>query len=300
MERDFMGLTVKQEIPEEPTDPVAVQSSTMRRSLSNKMSAPLHYHASTGPVIITNAETVDYSLKPYSGVPQKNMVLEKLGGIHYAHSVQHSFISPSGQNQQLGFVQNPVSVVPASGAVVGTTELRNGSHASNAPAQLTIFYAGSVSVYSNISPEKAQAIMLLAGNGTPPNTSGPKPAASPAQGAVLPSLPIIDGFAVNRDNIRAACFPSPISITPYTISQSAAGSGSSKEATAVKLATLAPSAVPLARKASLARFLEKRKERVIRASPYANKHSPECDSLGSASITYPANSLSSFPLGAAN
>lgn len=52
------------------------------------------------------------------------MVLEKLGGIHYAHSVQHSFISPSGQNQQLGFVQNPVSVVPASGAVVGTTELR--------------------------------------------------------------------------------------------------------------------------------------------------------------------------------
>nr|GMD38866.1 protein TIFY 6B isoform X1 [Ipomoea batatas] len=299
MERDFMGLTVKQEIPEEPTDPVAVQSSTMRRSLSNKMSAPLHYHASTGPVIITSAETVDYSLKPYSGVPQKNMVLEKLGGIHYAHSVQHSFISPSGQNQ-LGFVQNPVSMVPASGAVVGTTELRNDSHASNAPAQLTIFYAGSVSVYSNISPEKAQAIMLLAGNGTPPNTSGLKPAASPAQGAVLPRLPIIDGFAVNRDIIRAACFPSPISITPYTISQSAAGSGSSKEATAVKLATLAPSAVPLARKASLARFLEKRKERVIRASPYANKHSPECDSLGSASITYPANSLSSFPLGAAN
>ncbi|XP_031092467.1 protein TIFY 6B-like isoform X3 [Ipomoea triloba] len=289
MERDFMGLTVKQEIPEEPTDP-AVQSSTMRRSLSNKMSAPLHYHASTGPVIITSAETVDYSLKPYSGVPQKNMVLEKLGGIHYAHSVQHSFISPSGQNQQLGFVQNPVSVVPASGAVVGTTELRNDSHASNAPAQLTIFYAGSVSVYSNISPEKAQAIMLLAGNGTP-NAFGPKPAASPAQGAVLPRLPIIDGFAVNRDNIRAACFSCPISITPYTIPQSAAGSGSSQEA---------PSAVPLARKASLARFLEKRKERVIRASPYANKHSPECDSLGSASITYPANSLSSFPLGAAN
>nr|GMD35621.1 protein TIFY 6B isoform X1 [Ipomoea batatas] len=299
MERDFMGLTVKQEIPEEPTDPVALQSSTMRRSLSNKMSAPLHYHASTGPVIITSAETVDYSLKPYSGVPQKNMVLEKLGGIHYAHSVQHSFISPSGQNQQLGFVQNPVSVVPASGAVVGTTELRNDSHASNAPAQLTIFYAGSVSVYSNISPEKAQAIMLLAGNGTPPNTSGLKPAASPAQGAVLPRLPIIDGFAVNRDIIRAACFPSPISITPYTIPQSAAGSGSSKEAPS-EFPISSVVAVPLARKASLARFLEKRKERVIRASPYPNKHSPECDSLGSASITYPANSLSSFPLGAAN
>ncbi|XP_019167475.1 PREDICTED: protein TIFY 6B isoform X6 [Ipomoea nil] len=270
MERDFMGLTVKQEILEEPTDPV-VQSSTIRRSLSNKMSAPLHYHASTGPVIITSAETVDYSLKPYSRVPQKNMVLEKLGGIHY-------------RQNQLGFVQNPVSMVPASGAIVGTTELRNDSHASNGPAQLTIFYAGSVSVYSNVSPEKAQAIMLLAGNG--------KPAASPAQGAVLPRLPIIDGFAVNRDDIKAACFPSPISITPYAIPQSAAGSGSSKEATAVKLA---PSAVPLARKASLARFLEKRKERVIRASPYANKHSPESDS-----ITYPANSLSSFPLGAAH
>ncbi|XP_019167471.1 PREDICTED: protein TIFY 6B isoform X2 [Ipomoea nil] len=283
MERDFMGLTVKQEILEEPTDPVIVQSSTIRRSLSNKMSAPLHYHASTGPVIITSAETVDYSLKPYSRVPQKNMVLEKLGGIHYTHSVLCSHEVKAARQNQLGFVQNPVSMVPASGAIVGTTELRNDSHASNGPAQLTIFYAGSVSVYSNVSPEKAQAIMLLAGNG--------KPAASPAQGAVLPRLPIIDGFAVNRDDIKAACFPSPISITPYAIPQSAAGSGSSKEATAVKLA---PS-VPLARKASLARFLEKRKERVIRASPYANKHSPESDS-----ITYPANSLSSFPLGAAH
>lgn len=82
--------------------------------------------------------------------------------------------------------------------------------------------------------------MLLAGNGTP-NTSGPKPTASPAQGTLLPMPSIIDGFALNRDNIRAACFPSPISITPYTVSQSAAGSGSSKEPTAVKLATLAPS-----------------------------------------------------------
>ncbi|XP_019164480.1 PREDICTED: uncharacterized protein LOC109160653 [Ipomoea nil] len=71
-------------------------------------------------------------------------------------------------------------MVPASGVVVATTELRNDSHSSNGPAQLTIFYAGSVSVYSNVSPEKAQAIMLLAGNG--------KPAASPAQGAVLPRL----------------------------------------------------------------------------------------------------------------
>lgn len=35
---------------------------------------------------------------------------------------------------------------------------RNGSKSSGAPAQLTIFYAGSVNVYDDISPEKVSYI----------------------------------------------------------------------------------------------------------------------------------------------
>ena len=52
-----------------------------------------------------------------------------------------------------------------------------------------------------------------------------------------------------------------------------------------------PSAVPQARKASLARFLEKRKERVMSTAPYnISKKSPECATPGSNGMSYTASS----------
>ncbi|XP_042964109.1 protein TIFY 6B isoform X2 [Carya illinoinensis] len=187
-------------------------------------------------------------------------------------------------------VTAPVSVLPSTGSVVGTTDLRNGSKFSGAPAQLTVFYAGSVSVYDDITPERALAIMLLGGNGsstaddmTLSTTQEPSP---------------FDGMIKNRSH-TTTLFPgppNPLSFPSQACSQLGVGASGTNESERVKpmetsseshkvfsLAehagtTLIPTVgLPQARKASLARFLEKRKERVMHISPYnVSKQSPGC------------------------
>ncbi|TXG57198.1 hypothetical protein EZV62_018511 [Acer yangbiense] len=155
----------------------------------------------------STADAFDSNQKSYSGMIQKNLILDKQGGNCYyslqqldAHQVHcsqearmfpvsnqpnqtimvslnspflHSPLGSTGQNvissainpQPLGGVPviSPVSVVPSTSSVIGTTDLRqlnifemqlNTSKPNGAPAQLTIFYNGS-----------AQANML-AGNGS--------------------------------------------------------------------------------------------------------------------------------------
>ncbi|XP_059290419.1 protein TIFY 6B isoform X1 [Lycium ferocissimum] len=363
MERDFMGLKVKQEVIEEPTDPAPARSLAMQWSFSNNVSAHPHYLsfksaeedkpktgfeslASTGLVTITTTEAVDSSHRTYSGVTQKNMMVEKQGGTHYtttfpphhfdAHSVHRShgvrvlpvanptnqisvsmtmpghksYLSPVGQNLITTVtpgapVASPISAVPTSSAVVGTTDLRGAPKTPPGPAQLTIFYAGSVCVYDNVSPEKAQAIMLLAGNAPPVTPNATTSTLSPLQ-APIPKSPSIDSFVVNHSHNTTPTLASPISMTSHGGSQSAGVSSNANGVTITKSigvlpspslksepskvassvgsfpATMVPSAVPQARKASLARFLEKRKERVISAAPYPpnNKQSPECSNPG--------------------
>lgn len=382
MERDFMGLTtVKQEVVDEPTDPAPARSSAMQWSFSNNISAHPQYLsfksaqeepkigfdslASTGLVTITTAEAVDSSHRTYTGVTQKNMMLEKQGGTHYtattfphhfdAHSVHRShgvrvlpvanptnqisvsmimpghksFISPVGQNlittvNSLPGVGDPVSsstsAVPSSSAVVGTTDLRGAPKTPPGPAQLTIFYAGSVCVYDNVSPEKAQAIMLLAGNAPPVTPNATASTLSPVQ-APIPKSSAIDSFVVNQYHNTTPTLASPMSITSHGSSQSARVSGNTNGVTITKSlgvlpspslkaepskvaspigsfpTTLVQSAVPQARKASLARFLEKRKERAISASPYPpnSKQSPECSTPGLGSRSPSMNSSGSCP-----
>lgn len=381
MERDFMGLTVKQEVIEEPLDPAPIRSSAMRWSFSNISAHPQYLSfksapedkpkigfdslASTGLVTITTTEAVDSSHQTYPDVSQKNMMLERQGGTHYtattfpphhydAHSVHRShgvrmlpvanptnqicmsmtipghksFISPVGQNlittvnQLPGAgppVASPISAVPSSSAVVGTTDLRGAPKIPPGPAQLTIFYGGSVCVYDNVSPEKAQAIMLLAGN-APPATPNATSTLSPVQ-APIPNSSAIDSFVVNQCPNTTPTLASPISITSHGGSQSARVSSNTNGVTTIKSIgvlpspslkaepsqvaspvgsvppTLVPSAVPQARKASLARFLEKRKERVISASPYPpnSKQSPECSTPGLGSRSLSMNSTGSCP-----
>ncbi|XP_011086980.1 protein TIFY 6B [Sesamum indicum] len=369
MERDFMGLAVKQEVLDEPIDAAPVRSLPMQWSFPNKVSALpqlLSFQeekpktgfdslASTGLVTIT---TTDSEHKSYSDVVQKNIVPENQNGVRYTvttypmkhldtrtihhpvtsptnltvlpainTAVHQSFVATAGQNlicsvrtEPLGGVlmSNHVRAIPSSSPVVGTTDLRNSSKILGAPAQLTIFYNGSVCVYDNISPDKAQAIMLLAGNG-PPTTSSMTVPAVPVQASV-PKSSVLDGFVVSQPYGATALRSIPTAITSISVSQSAVRSATINDTTASKPGGILVSSnkveslkvansqastsshflpsgtVPQFRRKSLARFLEKRKERVINAMPYASKQNPDCSTPGAGSPTVSMNSSGSCPV----
>ncbi|XP_059455438.1 protein TIFY 6B isoform X3 [Corylus avellana] len=207
-------------------------------------------------------------------------------------TVLQSHLAPTGQNMvgstikpQPFRVAAPVSFLPSTGSIVGSTDLRSPSKSSGAPAQLTIFYAGSVNVYNDITPEKAQAIMSLAAKGSSPthhNTLSTAQVPSPCNGLIKNQSQIITLLpGLSNPLTSQACSQSgvgtsssnelvtvkPTGASPFSINHS-------EPPKAVNLAesaatTLIPTvALPQARKASLARFLEKRKERVMLTSPY--------------------------------
>ncbi|KAK9935449.1 hypothetical protein M0R45_022552 [Rubus argutus] len=218
---------------------------------------------------------------------------------HFA-SMGQNFAAATTKQQLLGGipVAAPYSVLPSSGSIIGTTEPWNNVKTSGSPSQLTIFYAGTVNVYNDISPDKVQAMMHLAQNGA----SIPSNGAHLAQAASA-KLAVEDGVPVNQPiNTPPPALSSPLSVSSHTGAQSASGSTSTDELMAAKTTGLPTtpvskveppkignavgsvaatamihSAIPQARKASLARFLGKRKERVINSAPYnLGQKSPEC------------------------
>ncbi|CAA2993108.1 Hypothetical predicted protein [Olea europaea subsp. europaea] len=285
----------------------APQVLSFQGTPENKLKTGFDSLSSTRLVTITTADATDSSLKPYSGVVQENVIPEKQGGLYtmatypgqhlFAHTitsaasnpVHQSVISTAGQNligtailqpPLENSIQNPVHFVPSGSSVVGTTDLWNASTPSGTPSQLTIFYAGSVCVYDNVNPEKAQAIMLLAGNGPPTTATTPFPT-TPLQ-ALMPRSFSTNGF-VDSQPYGTLRRSTPIPLTPVSASKSPRASGSDNNIMVVEpirsvpATFLSPDAVPQARRKSLARFLEKRKVRVNNTSPYSNKESPEAN-----------------------
>nr|QTY21848.1 putative jasmonate ZIM domain protein 1 [Calohypnum plumiforme] len=123
--------------------------------------------------------------------------------------------------------------------------------------QLTIFYAGMVNVYNDVPFDKAQAIMLLAGSGNSWSSNYMSP-------------PVVSGAAAGRNPF----LKSPMSAPQSTPSTPGSPTASPQVPTAgghpprsgvifsnVRQPPITNVELPQARKASLARFLEKRKDR---------------------------------------
>ncbi|CAA2956292.1 Hypothetical predicted protein [Olea europaea subsp. europaea] len=186
----------------------------------------------------------------------------------------------------------PLTCLPST-FEAGTGKQWFDSKASAAPSQLTIFYAGKVNVFDDISPEKAQAIILLAGNGC---VSSNMAQTRLCIDTPTSKLAAADEALVNQ-NMNAppgSALSSPISVTSHPINQSGSTPPANKEDVKVSnslgfstnlvskvepprmltslesiaATAIISSAVPQARKASLARFLEKRKERAMNSAPY--------------------------------
>ncbi|KAJ4950934.1 hypothetical protein NE237_027766 [Protea cynaroides] len=137
--------------------------------------------------------------------------------------------------QHTGFGRHQSSSIPTEDGQK-TANLRS----ATAP-QMTIFYAGKVMVFDEISADKASEIMLLATNGISQK---------------LNSFASTSG----NDQLNLNTFPSSISnLVPTSVTNQ----------DRLKLSPQTNvSDLPIARKDSLRRFFEKRKDRIIAKAPY--------------------------------
>lgn len=124
------------------------------------------------------------------------------------------------------------------------------SKAEPETAQMTIFYAGRLIVFNDLPADKAKEVMLLASKGSSdnnPTNLAPTPVQKPSELTNLiptSTSTVVPNIGINMIEDRTQCPPQPI-----------------------------VNDLPIARKASLTRFLEKRKDRITARAPYQTSNS---------------------------
>lgn len=307
------------QIPDVSSSKWKLQSREPQTSTIDDKKAPEKCALTIYPQQHLNGISVHYpqEVKIFSGSnrPNKTASLPSKTPVFQSNfsSVRENMVCSTVNSQPVGgvLVLPPVSLLPSTSATVGYTDYRSVSKPPKMPAQMTIFYAGSVNVYDDVSPETAQAIMLLAGNVAHSKTLATTQ--GQGQGAISRITTDESSRGNQPQNISAFLgLPNLVSVTSQSGSPSGRKSSCDNDAATMKplgsfacpvnksetskvitpirhgaASLLPPVALPQARQASLARFLEKRKERVISSSPYAvSKKSPDCSTSTSNEISF--------------
>eukprot|EP00249_Psilotum_nudum_P024999 c29344_g2_i2 orf=99-1214(+) len=170
-------------------------------------------------------------------------------------SCQRIPLMPAQQFMHTTFPKQQLNRVPPTACGLS----RLGDTVQQSTTQLTIFYAGNVNVYEDMPAETAHAIMLLAGSA---NSSSSHSSASnelsvssnSGNASSEPTHAVTTAFNATMETATETAVSNPMYSAAPTLNLR-----SSTSLSAPVLPTTSHADVPFARKASLARFLEKRR-----------------------------------------